>query len=189
MSLEYEQSDKYSTFTDYRDGKVYKTVKIGSQVWMAENLGYPIGGVYYNDEHAYGKKYHLLYDWHAAMKACPEGWHLPSQEEWNTLIVSVGGWLVAGKKLKAKSDWNPEGRRFGNGSDDFGFAALPGGFGIISHNSVEFKGAGHDGYWWSSTDIDGWHAYNNYIHLYEKSMLNEVSKKKSKLFSVRCIKN
>jgi len=181
LSLEY--------FTDYRDGKKYKTVKIGSQVWMAENLAYSIGGVYYNDEHAYGKKYHLLYDWHSAMKACPEGWHLPSQEEWNTLIVSVGGWFVAGKKLKAKSGWGSENQKYVNGYDDFGFAALPGGFGIASRNSIEFQGAGSDGYWWSSTDVNGWYAYNNYIRLYEKRMLNEVNSKKSRLFSVRCIKN
>jgi len=189
LSLEYEQSDKYSTFTDYRDGKVYKTVKIGSQVWMAENLGYPIGGRYYKDEHAYGKKYHLLYDWHSAMVACPSGWHLPSQREWNTLIDFVGGEKVAGEKLKAKSGWNPEGKKSCNGTDEFGFAALPGGFGKVRRNSIEFQDAGSDGYWWSCTESDGWRAYNRYIYLYSKEIDSEIINKRSKMFSVRCVMN
>jgi len=137
------------TLTDSRDKKTYKTVKIGTQTWMAQNLDYhgedgflglcygdPVlthGGsndVYYAESGAGGigdmlggvmggktankntkahlencKKYGRLYDWDEAMKACPKGWHLPSDKEWQTLVDFAGGDKVAGKQLKAKNGW------------------------------------------------------------------------------------
>jgi uncharacterized protein (TIGR02145 family) len=105
-----------STFTDTRDGKAYKTTKIGKQTWMAENLDHHGEGGYlglcYGDEPKKKirkpencKKYGRLYDWNEAMKACPSGWHLPDTTEWQTLIDFAGGKDVAGKKLKSKTDW------------------------------------------------------------------------------------
>jgi len=71
-------------------GKTYRIVKIGSQIWIAENLDYagPNGGIgrYYEDDHANGEKYGRLYTWEEAMNVCPPGWHLPSREEWKTLV-------------------------------------------------------------------------------------------------------
>ena len=104
------------TFTDSRDGKTYKTVKIGSQTWMAENLNYHgedgFLGLCYGDEPKEKirkpencKKYGRLYNWPEAMNACPKGWHLPDTTEWQTLVDFAGGDEVAGKKLKAKSGW------------------------------------------------------------------------------------
>jgi len=104
------------SFTDPRDKKTYKTVKIGEQVWMAQNLNYHGAdgflGLCYGDEPAKKikktdncNKYGRLYDWNEAMKACPNGWNLPSDEEWQTLVDFVGGYEVAGKKLKSKSGW------------------------------------------------------------------------------------
>ena len=77
---------------DPRDGKKYKTVKIGNQTWMAENLNYEIADSYcYNNDTSNCDKYGRLYTRDAALKACPAGWHLPSMDEFKTLIETVGG--------------------------------------------------------------------------------------------------
>jgi len=121
-----------------------KSVKIGSQVWMAENLNDASkGGKCHNDKSENCEKYGRLYTWDEAMKACPTGWRLPSDKEWQALVDFAGGKEVAGKKLKAKSGWE----KGGNGSDEYGFSALPGGDG-------RFNDTGNNGYWWSSTKCD-----------------------------------
>jgi len=111
-------------FTDPRDGKVYKTVKIGEQIWLAQNLNYEAEGSLKD------KKYGNRYTWEQAKKACPSGWHLPSKEEWQILVDFAGGNEIAGKKLKAKSCWTGKDGVSGNGTDEFGFSALPGGYGF-----------------------------------------------------------
>jgi len=199
-------AEKYSTFTDYRDGKMYKTIKIGEQIWMAENLAYVIGGKYYKDEPAYGKKYRLLYEWKDAMKACPEGWHLPSNAEWKLLVDLAGGEKIAGKKLKARSGWNHPDGESGNGTDDFGFAALPGGGehqGYIGVG-VESLRAGCFGCWWSGSLCEekielsyNWSGssredISKLAYSWEMNLHGNISKKlryKWNLFSVRCVKN
>ena len=105
-------------FTDLRDGKTYKTVKIGYQVWMAENLNYETdSSCCYEDKKFFCHKFGRLYSWNAAMQACPAGWHLPSDNEWKTLFEAVGGesvlddmtirfYTTAGKKLKSSNGWN-----------------------------------------------------------------------------------
>ncbi len=152
-------------FTDPRDGETYYTVKIGNQVWMAENLAYNIGKdcwAYDEDERnvdIYGR----LYSWEAAKRACPSGWHIPSQGEWEQLAryinnkkgvyekSSHGDWYNLGKHLKAKKGWDMNyDNNKGCGIDDFGFSALPGG--IIMGDG--FSGVGKYGQWWSSTESD-----------------------------------
>ena len=105
---------------DSRDGQTYKTVTIGTQTWMAENLKYKTFESYCCDDilancDVYGR----LYTKSATMDACPEGWHLPSSEEWETLIEFAGGDKVAAIKLAALSGWEY------SGSDDYGFSLLP----------------------------------------------------------------
>ncbi len=89
-------------FTDHRDGKCYKWIKIGSQIWMAENLNYlsSSGSWCYDDLISNCNIYGRLYDWETAMTACPIGWHLPSSEEWESLTLYLGGKKVAGGKMK-----------------------------------------------------------------------------------------
>jgi len=116
------------TFTDPRDNKKYNTVKIGKQIWLAENLNYSGSdgylGLCYDKDPENCQKYGRLYDWSEAMGidrafnkkiyvsknakqqgVCPAGWHLPNDKEWQALIDFVGGDKVAGKKLKAKEGW------------------------------------------------------------------------------------
>jgi len=170
-------------FADSRDGKEYKVVKLNSQTWMAENLNYNAeGSKCYDNEAQNCDTYGRLYDWETAMKACPEGWHLPSDEEWKTLTraVALSGGKAAGKRLKATSGWNDFEGKSGNGSDDFGFSALPGG----SNQEGSFKLIGDSGSWWSASKHkrkDGayWWSMGSpsegvYHFSYLKSMLNSV---------------
>jgi len=175
------------SFTDTRDDKTYKTIKIGNQTWIAQNLNYDVGGskCYGNDE-SNCQKYGRLYNWFAAVKACPSGWHLPSNSEWDILYRSVDGTSgtespykseTAGKYLKAKSGWNSFEGYSGNGTDNYGFAALPGGLG---NSSGGFSSLGNYGNWWSSTEDDGSKSYKHNNAGWE-------SEAKNKLFSVRCV--
>ncbi|MDR3001404.1 MAG: InlB B-repeat-containing protein [Fibromonadaceae bacterium] len=135
-------------FIDPRDDQVYRTIRIGDQVWMAENLNYNVNGaICYSNRIANCNIYGRLYNWNTARTICPSGWHLPSNAEWWTLVYFVG--TESGRKLKAKSGWNNDYQgRSGNGTDDFGFSALPGG----SEASGSFYSVGIIGNWWSATE-------------------------------------
>lgn len=127
MKIEKEERNENSgIFKDSRDGKTYKWVKIGEQIWMAENLAYQSStGIYwmYEGDLFNDSKFGYLYDWEAACEVCPDGWKLPVESEWNELINHVGGKAIAGKKLKTTMGWVDD----GNGDDEFGFSALPSG--------------------------------------------------------------
>jgi len=185
------------TFTDTRDNKTYKTVKIGEQVWLAENLNASGLKCYENkpdNRNIYGK----LYDWETAMKACPKGWHLPSNAEWEVLTVAVGDMETAGKYLKSTSGWKFYGEKSGNGEDKFDFSALPGGYGNSdsgmhfvagrSPSDALFDDVGTDGYWWSSSETSSNVAYYRNI-TYSGEYISYHYESKSLLFSVRCIQN
>jgi len=194
-----------STFIDKRDGKVYRIVRIGSQVWFAENLNYAAEGskcygeggdvVVGIDEYGYAikttlsnaevqtncTKYGRLYNWETAKQACPAGWHLPSDDEWGKLEKSVRDVPIAGTKLKSSEGWNHN----GNGTDDYGFSAFPGG---KRYSDGIFDGAGNFGHWWSATELDAIFAsycimfcYHEFVHWYYNG--------KTGLFSVRCVQD
>jgi uncharacterized protein (TIGR02145 family) len=183
-----KQISQSGTFTDSRDGRSYKCAQIGTQIWMAENLDYSIGvSVYYNNDEKY-KEYGRLYNWLESISAAPDGWHLPSNEEWQTLVNFVGGDKVAGKKLKATSGWNNN----GNGTDEFGFSALPGGYGSCSDGKldyVNFNNIDNLGRWWSSfikknSNI----AFSWYIY-YSTEYAYPCEYNTHGRLSVRCIKD
>jgi len=176
----------FGTFTDTRDGQTYKTVKIGAQTWMARNINYQIksGSWCYNDSASYCKQYGRLYDWKTAKTVCPAGWKLPSREDWNILFASAGGEDIAGKKLKSKSGWNNrDDGKSGNGMDDYGFSALPGG---DRYSGGNFYSTGNYGNWWSATEGSDGNAYTrgmyyDYDHVYEFNFVKSLG------FSVRCV--
>jgi uncharacterized protein (TIGR02145 family) len=174
----YAKSRGGKPFTDSRDGKKYGTVKIGKQVWMAENLNYNANGSKcYGNSESNCAKYGRLYNWATAKTACPKGWHLPSDAEWTALMDFVGGSNVAGTKLKSASGWNSN----GNGTDEFGFSALPGG---IGNSGGYFDGVGNGGEWWSSKGSAS-RAYDRSM-LYNYADVGRNVNDKSYLLSVRC---
>jgi len=173
--------------TDSRDGKKYRTVAIGKQIWMAENLNYNASGSKCCENlESNCRKYGRLYDWNTAKFACPEGWRLPSSSEWNILENFVGGYKIAGKKLKTAntSEWLSN----GNGTDDYGFSALPGGGGFPDGS---FVAPGIGGFYWSASEDyrdNSGRVYSRVIDSY-KDGVGEYGYDKDYLFSVRCLKD
>jgi len=119
------------------NGQTYKYVEIGDQSWMAENLNYyvPLKSLCYNDNQENCKKYGRLYNLAAAQKICPNGWHLPSEADWEKLVEFAGG-TVAGCKLKEKNNWDK------NSTDEYGFSAIPGGRVAASNTGSKVAGFG-----------------------------------------------
>ena len=185
------ESEEGGTFTDTRDGQIYKTVKLEEQVWMAENLNYETENSYcYNDSIENCEKYGRLYTWEAALNACPSGWHLPTKEEFVTLISNVGGIDVAAKMLKSTTGWweavDDSGQALDcNGIDKYGFNVLPAGF--RDFNGI-FYLAGKSADFWSATENDGDDAY--YLSLdcsnEDAGLLNYD---KAYATSVRCLRD
>jgi len=196
------------------EGKTYKTVVIGDQTWMAENLNYNAtnsrcyGDNSGGDSQGNCAKYGRLYNWATAMGinisfnissynpssstkyrgVCPSGWHIPNDNEWNTLMNSVGGSSIAGRKLKSTSGWSD----CGLGSsysyqceDAYGFSALPGGRGSSGGN---FYDVGNYGYWWSASEDDSRYVYGRGMNYYSE-YVNYNYSVKSLLSSVRCLQD
>jgi uncharacterized protein (TIGR02145 family) len=180
-------------FTDPRDGKKYRTVKIGEQTWMAQNLNYNTkGSKCHEDNTFYCNKYGRLYGWEIAMIACPEGWHLPSNAEWLKLIDFTTRDDMVGKKLKAKIGWCERKGKSGNGTDDFGFSALPGGGGFSDEG---FEDLGKFGFWWSANEYN-FNEYNYNVDLAYSLCIrcdSELTLRggydKDLLYSVRCLQD
>lgn len=160
--------------TDYRDGKTYRTVKIGKQRWMAENLNYKVyESVCYNFDENNCEKYGRLYKWESATcknvacadfsgrgrGVCPEHWHLPSKKEFETLIETIGGEKNVCSALTSTSGWEEN----NNGSDAFLFSALPAGV-YYSNTYGDFRNEGKWTGFWSSTSNDSSQVYGLEIH-------------------------
>ena len=201
------------SFTDERDDKTYSWVKMSEQIWMAENLAYLpevtpnsaditsqacyfvygyIGTDITTAKSSYNyKTYGVLYNWLAASTACPEGWHLPTDDEWEQManyvnlhkgpyIGSGGSWNELGKHLKATEGWYDN----GYGTDDFGFSALPAGY-LGYPNS--FYDLGNFCFWWTATKYQNDRYWDRYLS-YDKNDFTRSHHKES-AFSVRCVRN
>lgn len=184
------------TLTDSRDGQVYKAVKIGDQIWMAENLKYKTDrSSCYNKLDSNCVKYGRLYLWSDAMDSaatwstngrgcgnnkscipygtvrgiCPSGWHLPSKQEFETLISAVGDSVTAVKKLKSTSGWK---LKASNGTDDYGFSMLPAGMGknmggMTFFTDWEYDLEGEYASFWTAADFNSTSAYSAYTSDYD----------------------
>jgi len=199
-----------TTFEDVRDGKIYKKVQIGDQIWMAENLNYAADGsvcnnnTYWNNPAFMCEIYGRLYDWYTAMGdepsssaipsgvegVCPVGWHLPSDAEWKKLIDYIG--LHPGTKLKSR-EWHdalaPGGTPTADGTDKYRFSALPGGAGQHHDGKTDFIHLGDNGYWWSSTEQESNEnaAYVREIMGTESGVMRGHMDKHEYFLSVRCV--
>ena len=174
----------FITMRDLRDDMVYKVVRIGGQVWMAENLKTGTG----NDgtlitmrcdtsvDPDFCARYGGLYTWEDAKKACPTGWHLPSEDEWRGMVKEIDAEnKVAGKKLKSKN-WN--------GSDDYGFTALPAGY----WDGDEYYGLGDVTSFWGSTESSSSSAFAVTLRSdLDEAILGYLDRHKSA--SVRCVQD
>ncbi|MGQ9620913.1 MAG: FISUMP domain-containing protein, partial [Bacteroidales bacterium] len=196
----------YGSFVDI-DGNNYRTVVIGTQEWLAENLravklndGTPLSFTpdastwnssaftdpgyswYNNDSVSYG----ALYNWYAVStgKLCPVGWHVPSDEEWTTMVDYLGGRETAGGKLKEAGVYHwisPN----AEATNESGFTAIPAGY---RYYSGSFNGIGRYGYWWTSSAVSEAEAfYRNLSYAYPNIDRSSSSKKSG--MTVRCIKD
>lgn len=174
------------SFTDPRDGQAYKIVQIGNLTWFAQNLNYEVdGSVCPEGDSRNCEKYGRLYTWEAAQSNCPEGWLLPDSLDLAKLVVQAGGLAQAGDALKATAGWFKK----GNGSDAFGFKALPAGYrgAVYEGEGGAYDGIGGYAYFWSASEtLDGL-AYYLFLDFSSKAAgLNAFGK--GDFRSVRCIK-
>ena len=178
------------SFTDSRDGLSYGIIKIGEQTWMAENLNYETETSACPDGDSRNCK-HLgrLYTWAEAKTVCPEGWRLPTSADFAELLAQPN----AGAKLKSRDGWFKK----GNGTDDFGFNALPAGYrGAVlkaddgAVTGGKFDGIGGYAYFWSATE-DAENPESNAYYLFllfssDAASLNAFAKEDYR--SVRCVR-
>jgi uncharacterized protein (TIGR02145 family) len=170
-------------FIDSRDGKIYYYVTIGTQTWMAENLRYETPDAKCYDCEIFG----MLYAWKTAINICPDGWHLPSDNEWDTLrdfVENISGCSnCAGILLKSTSYWY----YYGNGTDDFGFSALPGGK-PSSPDRVPSRRGIEASFWSLTSTSDNWWGHFRYLSYLYINLLSETFSQ-GDWTSVRCLKD
>jgi uncharacterized protein (TIGR02145 family) len=199
-------SPQVTTLTD-ADGNVYSTVAIGDQVWMGENLKTtklndgteiplvtdntewgsltsPAYSWYNNDEETYKNPYGAHYTWFAVNtgKLCPEGWHVPSVDDWTVLIDYLGGTAIAGGKLKeiGTENWNSPNT---DATNESGFTGVPAG-----QRPNVFSGLGENGRWWSNTEYTSSSAHA-YVLYHDEAVARRNSTNKRYGLTVRCIKD
>jgi uncharacterized protein (TIGR02145 family) len=203
----------YGTMTD-QEGNVYKTIVIGSQEWMAENLNTSIyrngdaiptnlddavwqtttsgAWAYYNNDASYACPYGKLYNWYTCVDArqlCPTGWHVPTDAEWTVLTDYLGGEGVAGGKMKTTGTIEAATGLWyspnAEATNSSGFSGAPGGF--RDYLGV-YDGIGNFGYWWISSEGDADYAWNRFLG-YFYGYADRGNFNKHFGFSVRCLRD
>ncbi len=205
ITFSFGTKESHSQVTDY-DGNVYKTVIIGNQEWTSENLNvehYRNGDIipqvqdwntffnlttgawcYYEHIWANGRSYGKLYNWYAVSDSrglAPEGWHIPSEEEWKQLEDALGGYLLAGGKLKATTLWAKPNK---GATNESGFTALPGGI----RQAEGYPTMDYYGYFWSSSESNILFAWSRVLNSHDVSVFREAIFKYCGL-SIRCVRD
>jgi len=198
----------YGWLTDARDSQIYRTVTIGTQAWMAQNLNYrntagstDTVGVCYSNLQSNCTSYGRLYTWSEVMAGapssasipsrtkgiCPEGWHVPSDAERHILVTSQLDSATAGTRLKSTNGWYNASHtvRDSGGSDAIGFRVLSAGYRYIDG---KFDALGYYAFFWSSTEADASSAWNWDFYFYITNTYHSIDSKKCSL-SLRCIRD
>jgi uncharacterized protein (TIGR02145 family) len=210
-------SETSGTFIDFRDNHEYKWVKIGNQIWMAENLAYlPVVSLVKPDStnlphyYIYGydstdvnmakanhnyAAYGVLYDWEAALISCPAGWHLPSDAEWTQMEIDLGMSLAEVNEsiytfYRGTNHGNKmkTNRGWHNNGNGTNSSGFSGLPGGYRFGNGSFCFIESFGYWWSSTEGSEFYAWSRGL-AYNKSSVSRNSNFKKNGFSVRCIRN
>jgi len=184
-SFKTDEDETTGTFTDNRDGKTYKWIKIGAQTWMAENLAFKTatGSWAYNDNENNVPVYGRLYNWDTAVKVCPEGWHLPSDEEYKQLEMHLG---MSRAEADMVNTWrgSPVGTMLKIGGQAGFDAPLAG-----RRTSSSFASLGSQAYLWSSTESTSDLAWRRCLYITYSTVGRWDTFPKYYGFSVRCVKN
>ncbi len=209
ITIKFNPDVTYGTLTDI-DGNKYKTVTIGDQTWMAENLkttryndGTEIPMVmvdtlwgqlttagfcwYSNNPSKYKKAYGALYNWYAvandSLSIAPEGWHVPTDVEWAALETYLGGKDICGAYMKSTMGWNSPNTGADNSS---GFTGIAGGF--RDNKTGEFHNVDRYGWWWSATNSGASNAWYHGLG-FDYEYVNRWAYGKNHGMSVRCIQD
>ncbi len=199
----------YGTLTDI-DGNVYKTIKIGTQTWMAENLkvtrytnGDSIGNIYnatqwselatgaycnYGSSESNANIYGRLYNWYAVTDSrnlAPTGWHIPSYNEWETLYYYLGGYMDTTSDAMRETGTTHWAYYNPGATNKSGFTAIPGG---LRDYGGDFSEIGQTGFWWCTDQVNDYYNLDAY-DFYIDSGVNQGSGSKKNGMSVRCIKD
>ena len=181
------QSQAAKTFTDPRDKKVYPIIffediksvgKLNFITWMAKDMNYKTASGYtvVEDKDMHNQAQGLLYTWEAARKACPAGWHLPSEKEWQPLVDTFNG-----RSLKSSEGW----AMGGNGENFSGFSAYPS---YYLSDEVEYPSYKWFGHWWTATSKADTLA-SAFLMVFQDGDVRNQARKKTDSYSVRCIKD
>lgn len=177
-------SQETSTFTDPRDGQTYKIVKINGKWWFAQNLNYKTADSWvYGNKEENAKIYGRLYTWESAQKACPAGWHIATNDEWDKMVDAIGGETQAAIKLKSKtSDWDASKE---GGTNVEGFNAVPAGYRDLDG---KFTDMGMIAAFWTGTDSGPDLAWRRYL-VFDRGVISRGNDNKKFGYSVRCVKD
>ncbi len=213
MVVQSQPTNGYGADITDAENNTYKTVKIGTQQWMAENLkvtkyndGSALPNItdnslwqnntsgawaYYNNDAANYAKYGKLYNWYAVSpttngnkNVCPTGWHVPTDAEWTVLTDYLGGVTLAGGKMKEVGTTSWNSPNT-DATNTSLFTGLPGGVRIFDGGYIAI---GNNGYWWSSTEYDTYNAWVRFLD-YSNGDAGRDYNNKSSGYSVRCLKD
>ena len=197
----------------FANAQNFNSIKIGEQTWMTDNLnvdkfqnGDSVPQVktdeewenaakekkptwcYYNNDPANDAQHGKLYNWYAVNDPrglAPTGWHIPANKEWKELTDYLGGWKLAGTKMKSREGWYDG----GNGTNESGFSGLPGGRrSKYDRDTYTFIAIGKFGYWWTSTKFTARTAKSRSL-CYKLEIVQRLDWDKAEGMSVRCIKD
>lgn len=182
----------FGSFTDKRDGRIYRTVEIGDDTWMADNMKYTDNTDLltkntwcYNDSTQNCETFGRLYTWDAAtlegtvQGICPDGWHVSTRDDWENLIAFINDDANIGLKLKSSNYW----KDLYFPKNDYGFSALPAGY-----RDTLYHAKNNSAHFWTSTEVNDNTAFYFDIEIANK-VIAKYAKEKTTARSVRCVKN